>query len=358
MLNNAALDVVIGLVFIYLLYSLLGTVLQEIIATNIGLRSIILRMAIRRMLDDDGTEKGDYRLSKLFYDHPLIKSLRADTWFIKKAPSYLDKGSFSKVVTDLLRGKDVQPGDSSRNAVQQSLTDGKSAWNKAHAIKGDTLDYLKSIWADAHGDLDKFRELLESWFNEMMYRTTSWYKKYTQAILLVIGFGLAIGFNVDTFKIASKLQKNPKLREQLVAQANDYLKNHPDLDRELKAKEAAIDSLSRPASTKDSLKNNLEQTRVLRDSLVNQATRLVKEDISTVNNILGMGWPNNFLNPADCDGYSIVGWLITALAISLGAPFWFDMLNKLMKLRGSVEPKGSRQSKTSGDVPEKIIRVG
>jgi len=35
----------------------------------------------------------------------------------------------------------------------------------------------------------------------------------------------------------------------------------------------------------------------------------------------------------------ILGWLITALAISLGAPFWFDLLNKLMTLRGSIKTK-------------------
>jgi hypothetical protein len=30
-----------------------------------------------------------------------------------------------------------------------------------------------------------------------------------------------------------------------------------------------------------------------------------------------------------------VGWTFTALAVSLGAPFWFDTLNRLMSLRAS-----------------------
>nr|WP_269839556.1 hypothetical protein [Paucibacter sp. M5-1]MCZ7881976.1 hypothetical protein [Paucibacter sp. M5-1] len=34
-------------------------------------------------------------------------------------------------------------------------------------------------------------------------------------------------------------------------------------------------------------------------------------------------------------GIMLAGWLITAFAATLGAPFWFDMLSKLMKLRGS-----------------------
>jgi hypothetical protein len=35
----------------------------------------------------------------------------------------------------------------------------------------------------------------------------------------------------------------------------------------------------------------------------------------------------------------IFGWLITAFAISLGAPFWFDLLNKFMVVRSTVKPR-------------------
>ena len=34
----------------------------------------------------------------------------------------------------------------------------------------------------------------------------------------------------------------------------------------------------------------------------------------------------------------VVGWVITACAISLGAPFWFDMLNKIMVVRNAIKP--------------------
>jgi hypothetical protein len=35
----------------------------------------------------------------------------------------------------------------------------------------------------------------------------------------------------------------------------------------------------------------------------------------------------------------VLGWLVTALALSLGAPFWFDMLNKFMVVRSTIKPK-------------------
>ena len=45
----------------------------------------------------------------------------------------------------------------------------------------------------------------------------------------------------------------------------------------------------------------------------------------------------------------LAGWLITAIALSLGAPFWFDTLNKFMVVRGTVKPQEKSQSEKSKD---------
>ena len=52
MFNNEALDVVIGIVLIYLLYSMLVTLVGEYVATKLGMRARILRIAVERMLND------------------------------------------------------------------------------------------------------------------------------------------------------------------------------------------------------------------------------------------------------------------------------------------------------------------
>lgn len=340
MFNNGALDVVIGLVFIYLLYSLLGTLIQEIIATNIGLRGQLLRKAIKRMLDDDTTTSNN--LSKAFYKHPLIKYLVADTSLIKKEPSYITKETFSKVVIDLLKGKQPKPGGSSTQPIQTSLDTGNPAWDTSIKIETETLTYLTSIWVDAQGDVKKFEDLLQQWFNEMMDRTTGWYKKRTQQILLIVGLIIAIAFNVDTIQIIEKLQKDPKLREQIVAQAGAFVKEHPNLDNELAQTKAQIDSTPKLSTEqKKNQKNaadaNYDKTKKLRDSLFKQATTLVGSDINKVNNELAIGWDGGLWK--NLHWTSILGWLLTALAISLGAPFWFDLLNKLMQLRSSIATK-------------------
>jgi hypothetical protein len=37
----------------------------------------------------------------------------------------------------------------------------------------------------------------------------------------------------------------------------------------------------------------------------------------------------------------VLGWFVTGLALSLGAPFWFDLLGKFMNIRGAG-PKPDR----------------
>lgn len=369
MFNNAALDIVIGLVFIYLLYSLLGTLLQEIIATNIGLRGFILKKAIRRMLDDGflpvNKKLAADKLSAAFYEHPLVKYLADGSWpRFNKKPSYIAKETFSKVVIDLLRGQDIKPGDSSRTFIESSLydKDPKIKWAVNTPIEGETLAYLKSMWVDAQGDVARFKEYLEQWFLEMMDRTTGWYKKCTQRILLLTGFIIAIAFNVDTIKIVTTLRNNPAIRDQVIAQANDFSKTHPNLEKELDSTKRQIRSMILPEGmSADSLNRRAGtqyiKANTLKDSLFNQAVTLATQDIKKVNTLLGAGWDGGFLSRKDCDPESVVGWLLTALAISLGAPFWFDLLNKLMKLRSSIAAGDGKNDRSSG-TPKKTERVG
>lgn len=402
MFNSVVLDVVIGLVFIYLLYSLLATTVQEIISSWFSFRAKILERAIIRMLEDEnnyslrirsifdlftnsgsGGKKSSF--SEIFYRHPLIKFLGENKRNSK--PAYIDKQTFSKVIIDLLRGEDVVPGQDIRELIQNALETKKTNWGTAK-IEDETRSFLKSIWADSQGDIQKFREHLENWFDATMERATGWYKKNTQVILLIIGFAIAVIFNVDTLKIVSKLEKDPKLREQLVQQADSYLKANPDLDKKIAQSQAALaksrqvnkaqnnpaDSNSvtdssaaakKPGTTQlDEDSINLAKYEKLKsdiDSLVNQANALVKTDIKKANDVIALGWGTPICKSCDfaCYFRSLLGWLITALALSLGAPFWYDLLNKLMKLRGSVsgsasDGKQNPQSTQSG----KINKVG
>jgi len=364
MLNSGIIDIVIGLVFIYLLYSLLTTIIQEIIASRFGFRGKMLERAIFRMLEDDNKFDSRFKsvfylfkksgngghknsVSGIFYNHPLIKFLAESN--SRHKPSYLNSDCFSKVIVDLLRGEQVKPDDDISGLIQKSLDEQRTNWGNAK-ISSETHSFLKSIWVDAKGDVPRFRKNLENWYDETMDRASGWYKKHTQIVLFFVGLSVSLVFNVDTLKIIERLEKDPKLREQLVQQAAAFDEAHPDLDKKLLLQELENNKFNAQYSkdellANDSLRNiklndslrlaNYLELKSKRDTLFNQANKLIKNDINSVHHSLGLGWDNyetSFKNIF----YSLIGWMVTALALSLGAPFWFDLLNKMMKLRGSV----------------------
>jgi hypothetical protein len=66
--------------------------------------------------------------------------------------------------------------------------------------------------------------------------------------------------------------------------------------------------------------------------------------------MLPIGWSSAEIPPNGASSWlwltKVAGWLLTALALSLGAPFWFDLLNKLVNIRhGMTKPevKGDNQ---------------
>lgn len=369
MLNSGVLDVVTGLVFIYLLYSLLTTLIQEIIATNFSFRAKILERAIFRMLEDEDKFGSRFKrifylfkkmgnggkpnsFTDIFYKHPLIKFLGEDERHNK--PSYIKKETFAKVMVDLLRGENVKPDDPEKPLVQQALDQKKTNWGLA-PIDAETSSYLNSLWTDAKGDPELFRQQLENWFEMTMHHATEWYKKHVQILLFCIGFAIAVIFNVDTIMIVDKLEKDPKLREQLVQQADVFTKAYPNLDKQIEQQKSEVENLEVQNAKTDSIENKQAtldkylKIQAVRDQLIHKADSLTFIDIKKANDVVGIGL-NSYESTFDnwkCFLKSLVGWIITALALSLGAPFWFDLLNKLMKIRaavsGTTENKKTKQ---------------
>lgn len=215
MFDSIALNVVISLVFIYSLYSLLVTTLNEIIASFFKLRSKTLEKGIKRMLSDNGDPVN--AIVDRFYQQPVIKYLGEDN---TKKPSYLSSKSFSSALVHLCN--DLAAG---APVTQKKLLTGIQEIKK---INPQTGQYLETLYADAGGNLVKFQELSENWFNETMDRASGWYKKQTQRITLVVAFAVALLFNVDTIGIVKNLSANPKLATEVVEMADKYAKIKQD----------------------------------------------------------------------------------------------------------------------------------
>ncbi|MGE5845514.1 MAG: hypothetical protein ACM34O_02235 [Ignavibacteria bacterium] len=307
MLDNIVLQIMIGLSFIYAMYSLFTTIINELIASLFSLRARNLGRALKRMLIDDDKTPLEKKLYENFYNHPLIKYM--STGKLHKRPSYITPENFSKTMVDILKGFDSIDLEESIKKINEKLDElGKKAGDSGW--QSDTIKLLKSFLNDAGNNIEKFKTNLEKWFNDMMERASGWYKRQIQYIVLIIGLVLAISFNVNTLEIVDRLSKDKNARDQILKLSENYVRN--------------------PAQYTNS--DSVTANRF--DLLVVRADSLYKADIETANQIIGLGWKSWDDFTSHIWG-NIFGCLITALAISLGAPFWFDLLNKFVKLRGT-----------------------
>lgn len=431
MFNNVVLDVFIGLIFVFLLYSLLATIFQEFIAQIIDLRARMLQKGIARMLRDDNKDKEKdppQALWKKFYDCPSVKYLSESNGFFNK-PSYISPANFSKTIIQILRGDHYDGSTRAIDEIKTTLIQAQtynsnfpassaSAFTTLSSpqaavppatlppvlIEPQTLRQLNNILVDSQQDIDRFASLLEQWFNDTMSRVSGWYKKQTQWILLGVGMGIAIAGNVDTLKIYSILARDKTAREQMVTIAVQSQQKYAAAIDEINKmqKDTTLTVEGRQVTTK-----TLSFTPSTGNTILDSAYRDVKSDLAQSENILGIGWNNidsvkkyDSLQKAlaklkDSTGKgdtlsfarlrdavialerrerilfraitwkSLLGWLLTALAISLGAPFWFDMLNKVTRLRAAggrpestSDKNDASAGKGSGPSPNPIQRKG
>ena len=256
MFNSIALDVIIGLMFIYLLYSLLATVFTEIIATQLGLRSRNLKEAIDRMLTDEEKigklgrlwdslrliKNPKNRIIKNFYDHPEIKYLGSTGIF--KTPSSFKAVSFSKTLMCVLFGDGPVTAEqidekwkviikNAKNAPEPTPTDPEEEiedpfkmGKNEKILDYESGKYIRSLWEESLGNIPNFKLLLEGWFNRTMDEATEWYKRKIQIVTFLVGFFIAWIFYVDTFSIVSKLSTDKQARDQMVSMANTYIENN------------------------------------------------------------------------------------------------------------------------------------
>ena len=168
-------------------------------------------------------------------------------------------------------------------------------------------------------------------------------------MLLILGMIISIIFNADTFSIIKILSSNPEAREKVVSQAEAYIAKEAMLNIAPSTipGETPKDSITSMPTSQEALQNN-EEYRQKIDSLYHQTNTLIKEDIYGVSTALGMGWNKNIVHKLFDPWYnflfSLLGWFVTAFAISLGAPFWFDILIKVADIRTSGQKHSSTKN--------------
>lgn len=319
------IEACIGLFFLYLILSLIASFVLELIAAAAKMRAKKLIKAIESIFDESPDDSNKSELYKAFFDHPLYKQLcnpqKGEE--PRRPPSYIEPSTFVEIIISILSTNNLTYQSISSEAVDSAIKQGQN-----EAFKETLHYYLKKTG----GDIEELRKELENWFNNIMNRVSGWYKRKTQRLLFAIGLVMAIFLNVNSIYVFESLLKDNATRELVVEQAVDFKENR------------AQTLLSLAQIKADSSKNDAEKLT----ATLNAMDSLLKSEATFPFSNLGMGWLHQS-NKKFCDEWKpagigkrvamifflLIGWFISALAISLGAPFWFDSLVYLINMRGA-----------------------
>ena len=330
MFGSQILDVALGIILIFLISSLIASAVREAIEAKVKARAVFLERGIRELLD--GKSETDF--TTRFYEHPLIYSLFQGEYTTDESrrmggtlPTYIPAKNFAAAIIDLtVRGTtdgSTAASQSTSPITVQSLRQG------ALSLPNPQLARAVLIATDQAGDdISKATKNLQDWFDSSMDRVSGWYKRNTHYWLLTIGFVMAAVLNINALRVGEGLWRDKTLRESLTKRAEASAQN-PDYQRLLG------DSAGR---AKD-LENTLADLRTL-NLPIGWTDPAKREALARFSTVSGAAW---FLVVA------LLGWMLTALAISLGAPFWFDLLNKVIVLRSTVKPHEKSPEEGSKD---------
>ena len=201
MLDHPIIGVALGLIFFYVVLSLVASAVQEWVASIFGLRSTNLSAGIKRLVGDEYAQK--------VYAHPLIKNLAKEN----KLPSYLAPETLSAVLLEVI-AKD-NGGKSYVAHTADEVRDLVGKIDQNHPLRA-ILDALVTDGEDAAGVL---KDKLAGWFDEGMTRVSGWYKRQVKVIIFCIAGVVTIATNANSIHMAEELWTNDALRTEIAAQA-------------------------------------------------------------------------------------------------------------------------------------------
>jgi hypothetical protein len=272
MLGSTVLEVAIGLTFCYGTVALIVTTLQEALAAAFRLRANTLLAGIKTMLNDPRFDG----LARAIYQHPLVNphadGTLPDERRMRTRPSYIEPAHFAIALVDSLWHV---PGDFAQ---------------LAGAIETIPDPQLKQAMRALYGrarDLEQFQDMLAGWFDNAMARMSGMYKRRQLLISLLLALLLAILFNIDSIHLFRTLWQLPSLAA--------HLREAPGVATPGTLDPAVFDAMM----------------------------------------ALPIGWTHFPPAPGADFALQVAGWIITASTALFGAPFWFDLMQRVVRLRST-----------------------
>ncbi len=314
MFGSTVLDVAAGIIFGFLAISLFTSAAVEAINSALNVRVKNLRTGIMALVNDPNFSG----LAKELYAHALISPLGPGAANpLKNAPAYIDKTQFAEALLDITGLSAATPAAAAQAPAVQAAAELKARMDKLDAqadIDPQIKQMLQGMVTRCGGDMNCLKNDLANWFDNGMDRLSGQFKRRTQLMTFFIALITAFLVNLDTIRVATLVWEQPALADKL---------------------DGAHFPATDPKTLADAIANDKQ--------LFAAVGALAQEGFP-------VGWPpGHFLDTQDENGKwgalwdarpslfyrPLLGWFITAVAALFGAPFWFDMLQSIIRLKGA-----------------------
>ncbi|HEX9644981.1 MAG TPA: hypothetical protein VGC11_13400 [Acidimicrobiia bacterium] len=320
---STIIDVIVGLAFVFFIFSLLVSGINELVRKMLNTRAKALWKSIGQILDGETTafqstkpgvalgaaptrsspgEAQDATLAQRLFDHPIIKSLDPARPGLQSRVHHIPNREFARAVVDLLTPRDGDDVDTPRwDAIGAEIA----------KLPPELGRQFQLLYEEAGGDLVTFRRGIEDWFDTRMQRVSDWYTKRTRWVLAAYGALVAGAFNVSAIGVTAELYENDVVRDAVVQLADAQTVAIAGID-ECADRECIEARVGEVIDT--GLPIWWRGCTVTDDA---GATSEVRCGFESGGRVFG----------------SIAGWAITAAALSMGASFWFAVLKRAIGLR-------------------------
>jgi len=356
MFGSTILEVAIGLALVYTILSLITTTVTNFITQFRNLRARNLRSGVHELLRgfariqqslqtqtvrqelealEDRPDPEDLKalkrtqlqqelatlekkteeqilqeLVKKFYEHPAIQGILPEG--DEKQLEYIPGSLFARVLFDLVIDEDPD----------NPLIDFErlKGWRDLVAGLGDGMTPIQKriiLLLNQIETLEEGYQAIENWFDAAMENVSRLFSQQARVWAAVVAFLVVLVVNADTLFIFNRLNTDETLREAIVVSADEFSLQTP----------VELGESADPEASPD-LEGTFQRINELQSGLIDSFYILGWVDSNGDARIPATGgdWVSR-----------IIGLVITGIAVSLGAPFWFDVLKNLTSLRRGGE---------------------
>ncbi len=354
------LDLVAGLIFVYFLLSIINNSLIELVSAVFNLRARYMLQWLLKTFNADlsrTSKEGRPPFYQLIIDHPIIDGLSKSGI----CPNYISSKQFASALVDII----CSDQNSVPNGVVEMQKVIASTQLVPDQLRSTLLMFLsKSLAAEKRiGDnvigLEHFTQQVEEWYDHAMDRVGGVFKRSTMKMTLLFSIVATFSLNVDSITLAQYLYQNPEIRQKVAASALGAIQDssYISISRKIKKAQAAVSDSSNTDSVRKQKNISVDSTLDQTLSILSDQSKTILETYSLINTSIPIGWGQadvESCRKAHPNGCWLLyylleklpGFIVTILALNLGAPFWFDVLGKIANLRSSIKPAKSTVSST------------